>query len=152
MAGALRLMATPLAPWERDGLRAALIKAGLPAEDVGDPRVHFWRFETYEDVPVGFGGLELHGADAVLRSIVTLPPVRQLGMGGAIVAQLEDEARLHKCRAIYLVTTSEEDFFADHGYVRCERKDAPKDVRASGEFSALPASSSVVMMKKLGSA
>jgi N-acetylglutamate synthase-like GNAT family acetyltransferase len=148
-AGAMRLIATPLAPWERDGLRAALTKSGLPADDVGDPRLHFWRFETYEDVPVGFGGIEIHDGDAVLRSIVTLPPLRQLGMGGAIVSKLEDEARVHKCRAIYLVTTSEEDFFAEHGYARCERKAVPKAVRASGEFAALPASSSVVMMKRL---
>jgi N-acetylglutamate synthase-like GNAT family acetyltransferase len=150
MSSNLRLLATPLAPWERDGLRAALIKAGLPAEDVNDPRLHFWRFETYEDVPVGFGGLEIHDSDAVLRSIVTLPPVRQLGMGGAIVAKLEDEARAHKCRAIYLATTSEEEFFADHGYAVCKRGEVPAAVRASGEFAALPASAAVVMVKRLG--
>ena len=59
-----RLLATPLAAWERDGLAAALVKAGLPADDVGDPNVLFWRFESYEDVPVGFGGLEVHGSEA----------------------------------------------------------------------------------------
>src|SRR6185295_14676524 len=149
MSAALRLLATPLAPWERDGLRAALNRAGLPADDVADPRLSFWRFETYEDVPVGFGGLEIHDSDAVLRSIVTLPPVRQLGMGGAIVAKLEDEARAHNCRAIYLVTTSEEEFFADHGYVSCKRGEVPAAVRASGEFAALPAAASVVMVKRL---
>lgn len=56
-----RLLATPLAAWERDGLKAALVKAGLPADDVGDARPLFWRFETAEDIPVGFGGLEIHG-------------------------------------------------------------------------------------------
>ena len=30
-----RLLALPLAAWERDGLKAALVKAGLPAEHVG---------------------------------------------------------------------------------------------------------------------
>ena len=149
MSAALRLLATPLAPWERDGLRAALTKTGLPADDVADPRLYFWRFETYEDVPVGFGGMGIHDSDAVLRSIVTLPPVRQLGMGGAIVAKLEDEARAHKCHAIYLVTTSEEEFFADHGYAPCKRGEVPAAVRASGEFAALPASASVMMVKRL---
>src|SRR5262249_15939506 len=66
-----RVVATPLAAWERDGLKAALVKAGLPAEDVGDARLLFWRFETVEDIPVGFGGLEIHGSDALLRSLVT---------------------------------------------------------------------------------
>jgi hypothetical protein len=102
-----RLIVTPLAGWERDGARAALVKAGLPADDVSDPSVLLWRFESYEDVPVGFGGLEIHGSDALLRSVVTLPPLRQVGMGAAIVAALEVEAQARKSRTIYLLTTSE---------------------------------------------
>ncbi len=142
-----RLLATPLAAWERDGLAAALVKAGLPADDVGDPNVLFWRFESYEDVPVGFGGLEVHGSDALLRSVVTLPPLRQTGMGGAIVAALEDEARAHRCRAIYLLTTSEADFFSRLGYAPCVRGDLPDAIRETGQFAALgPAA---VMVKKV---
>jgi N-acetylglutamate synthase-like GNAT family acetyltransferase len=114
-----RLLALPLAAWERDGLKAALVKAGLPADDVGDPRLLFWRFESHEDVPVGFGGLAVHGDDALLHSVVTLPPLRELGMGAAIVAALEDEARAHRCRAIYLRTERERDFFAGLGYAPC---------------------------------
>ena len=105
-----RLLALPLAVWEREGLKSALVKAGLPADDVCDPHLLFWRFESHEDVPVGFGGLEVHGDEALLHSVVTLPPLRELGMGAAIVAALEDEARAHRCRAIYLLTESERDF------------------------------------------
>ena len=68
-----RLLATPLAAWERDGLKAALVKAGLPAEDVGDARLLFWRFETVEDIPVGFGGLEIHGSVTSERNSASLP-------------------------------------------------------------------------------
>jgi GNAT superfamily N-acetyltransferase len=93
-----RLLATPLAAWERDGLKAALLKVRLPADDVGDARLLFWRFETVEDIPVGFGGLEIHGSDALLRSLVTLPPLRQIGMGAAMVATLETEARAQLSR------------------------------------------------------
>ena len=35
----LHLLATPLAVWEREGLKAALVGAGLPADDVGDPQL-----------------------------------------------------------------------------------------------------------------
>src|SRR5712672_2821462 len=85
MAHARRLIHTPLAVWERDGLKAALVRAGLPADDLGDPYVLAWRFETVEDVPIGFGCLEIYGYDALLRAVVTLPPLRQVGMGAAIV-------------------------------------------------------------------
>ena len=144
-----RLIATPLAEWERDGVAAALVKAGLPADDIGDPFVMLWRFETYEDVPVGFGGLEIHGYDALLRSVVTLPPLRQVGMGAAIVAALEAEARAHRCRAIYLLTVSEADFFARLGYKPCARGDVPEGLRASRQFAALCPPTATAMVKNV---
>jgi N-acetylglutamate synthase-like GNAT family acetyltransferase len=98
---------------------------------------------------VGFGGLELHGTDARLHSVVTLPPLRELGMGAAIVAALEDEARAHRCRAIYLLTESQRDFFARLGYASCAPGDVPDAARGSGEFEPLCASA-VVMVKHLG--
>ena len=51
------LTALPLAAWERDGLQAALARSGLPTADLGEADRLFWRFETTEDVPVGFGGI-----------------------------------------------------------------------------------------------
>src|ERR1700731_298325 len=89
------LLATPLAAWEREGVKTALVKAGLPADDVDDPRHMFWRFETATDVPVGFGGLEIHPPDALLRSVVTLPPLRMARMGSSMVEVIENEARAH---------------------------------------------------------
>ena len=145
---ARRLQRSPLAVWEREGLKAALVKAGLPADDVGDPRLLFWRFETFEDVPVGFGGLDLYGEDALLRSVVTLPPLRQIGMGRAIVSALEVEARANQCRTIYLLTASDRDFFARLGYAPCARNTVPRAVRASTEFAALPRAA--VMVKRIG--
>jgi arsenate reductase (glutaredoxin) len=144
-----RLIATPLQAWERDGVGAALAKAGLPADDIGDPYVLLWRFETYEDVPVGFGGLEIYGSDALLRSVVTLPPVRQVGMGAAIVATLEAEAQARRCRAIYLLTTSEADFFGRLGYKPCARAEVPDAIRASRQFAVLCPPTATVMRKNV---
>src|SRR2546422_5351545 len=49
-------------------------------------------------------------SDALLRSLVTLPPLRQIGMGAAMVATLETEARARNCQAIYLLTASDAKF------------------------------------------
>ena len=144
-----RLMATPLQVWERDGAGAALLRAGLPADDIDDPYVLLWRFETHEDVPVGFGGLELHGEDALLRSLVTLPPVRGRGVGAAMVAAIEFEARLHGCRSLWLITTTAVDFFAKLGFARCERAVVPAAIRESAQFSTLCPASADVLMKAL---
>jgi amino-acid N-acetyltransferase len=130
-----RLLAIPLAPWERDGLKAALVKSGLAVEDIGNPAILFWRFESLEDIPVGFGGIELHGRDALLRSVVTLPPLRKVGMGAAIVAGLEIEARALKCEGAYVITACLRKFFARLGYVNCAADNVPEEIRASGEFA-----------------
>ncbi len=143
------LLAMSLATWERDGLKTALIKAGLPANDVEDPRHMFWRFETATDVPVGFGGLEFHPPDALLRSVVTLPPLRMAGLGSSIVETLEVEARAHKCSSIYLVTRSEAEFFGRLGYVRCMPKDVPEAIRASRQFDLLKSSNATAMVKSI---
>jgi amino-acid N-acetyltransferase len=142
-----RLLAIPLATWERDGLKTALIKAGLPADDVEDAQPLFWRFESYQDIPVGFGGLEVHGSDALLRSVVTLPPVRQVGIGSTIVDMLEGEARARNCRAIYLLTTSQTNFFAGLGYAPCARDAVPNAVQQSRQFTTLCPSTANAMVK-----
>ncbi|PWT88766.1 MAG: hypothetical protein C5B56_08200 [Proteobacteria bacterium] len=172
-----RLRATPLAAFERDGLKAALRKAGLPTDDVDQDGHLFWRFETPNDVPVGFGGLEIYnsglgihdvtpvdfsglgisgrdaslqifGRDALLRSIVIIPPLRRQGFGAAIVESIEQEARLLGCRAIYLLTT-EPVFFARQGYSSCKRDDMPEAVAASDQFKQQAAEQTETMVKNL---
>src|SRR5215831_8849230 len=105
-----QLMAHPLRAGERAALKAVLAKSNLPTADIEVPGHLFWRFETRDEVPVGFAGLEVHGEDALLRSLVTLPPVRGRGFGSAMVAALEFEARLHGCRGLWLITTVAADF------------------------------------------
>jgi N-acetylglutamate synthase-like GNAT family acetyltransferase len=70
-------------------------------------------------------------------------------MGAAIVATLEDEARAHRCRAIYLLTESERDFFARLGYAACAPGDVPDAVRNSGRYERL-CDSAAVMVKHVG--
>ena len=140
-----RLRATPLAAFERDGLKSALKNSGLP-HDVETSAGLFWRFETVNDVPVGFGGLEIHGRSALLCAVVTLPPLRRVGFGSAIVAALEQEAQLHGCRAVYLVT-ADEDFFARRGYSPCKPSAVPATIRSSEQFAAL--ASAATMVKRM---
>ena len=100
-------------------------------------------------VPVGFGGLEVHGDDALLRSLLTLPPVRGRGVGAAMVAALEFEARLHVCRSLWLITDTAAEFYERLGYARCDRAVVPPAIAATGEFAELCPASAEVLMKKL---
>ena len=143
-----KLTAHPLRAGERGALKAALAKAELPTEDIEAPGRLFWRFDTQDDVPVGFGGLEVHGEDGLMRSVVTLPPVRNRGVGTAMVAALEFEARLHGCQTLWLITTTAADFYARLGYARCDRAVVPPAIRATAEFSTLCPASADVLVKR----
>jgi len=145
----LGLTAIPLATWERDGVKAALRKANLPVDDAEAAGALFWRFEARDMTPVGFGGLEVHGRDGLLRSIMTLPPLRNRGIAGAIVAALEGEARIAGCRTVWLLTVSAQQLFGHLGYVECDRSDAPQAIRDTREFTALCTASATVMTKSL---
>ena len=145
----LRLRAQQLATWERDGLKAALGGAGLPLDDITEPDRLFWRFETLNDVPVGFGGLEVHGKHALVRSVVTLPPLRKRGIGRAIVAALEAEAQLRGCEEIFVLTVGRTELFERFGYTSCDRGQMPEEICRTQEFAALTAASAGPMVKRL---
>jgi N-acetylglutamate synthase-like GNAT family acetyltransferase len=144
------LIAVPLAVWERDGLKAALSRAGLPADDILTPGPQFWRFSTHDDVPAGFGGIEVHGTDALLRSVVTLPPLRNRGIARAIVKALEAEAIVMKCSAVWLLTTTARALFEKLGYTAVERAEVPAAIGATAQFSALCPAGATAMVKHLG--
>ena len=74
---ASNLMIRLLAVGERDALAAVLARENLPRDGLDDASGLFWRLDSMQDVPLGYGGIELHGDDALLRSVVNLPPARQ---------------------------------------------------------------------------
>ncbi|CAL8976689.1 MULTISPECIES: GNAT family N-acetyltransferase [Rhodoplanes] len=137
-----RLLWLPLAPFERDGARAALKRAGLPHDDVDAPGRWYWRFEE-DDVPVGFGGVEVHG-DAGLLRIVTLPVLRHRGLGAAIATALEGETAALGCRILYVAPGGEVAFFTEQGYAPCPAGTVPDAIAAR-----LPAPDGV-MHKRVG--
>ncbi len=144
-----RLFARPLKLGERGALSKALVRARLPVEDLETPGPLFWRFETTDSIPTGFGGLEIHGEDALLRSLLILPPLRSRGLGTVVVAQLETEAALHGCRAVWLLTEAASGFFDRLGYARCDRAVVPQKIRQTSQFAALCPASADVLLKRL---
>lgn len=143
-----RILSFPIPVGERDALRAVLKKAGLPFEDIDAPALHVWRFEG-DDALVGFGGIELHGDFALLRSLVTLPPLRGRGWGRTITGVLEVEAIALGCRTLYVITVDQERFFAQQGYEACRREDLPAAIRDTPLLKTHCPASAAVMMKQL---
>lgn len=129
-------------------LIAALEAAGLPTDDLHELGRCFYRFEV-EGRPIGYGGLEQIGPDALIRSIVVIDSHRGAGHGSAILSLLEAEAVGRKASSLYLLTTTAAAFFRRHGYVVLPRSAAPTAIAASRQFSALCPTSAAFMFKEL---
>lgn len=121
---------------------------GLPAADVRAAPARF--YVGYGDgTPVGVGGVERHGHDGLLRSVVVEPSARGDGVGTALCAALEAEARAAGIEALYLLTTTAAGFFDRQGYREVDRAEAPAAVRATAQFAELCPASATCMHKSL---
>jgi amino-acid N-acetyltransferase len=145
----IRLVAKPIPHGERGVLARTLAKAELPAADVDEPGRLFWRFESSDQVPLGFGGLEVHGKDALMRSVLTLPPAQKRGVGRGIVAALEVEALAAGAQRLWLLTLDAAPFFAQLGYAECARDKTPQVIQATAQWRSLCPASAIVMCKRL---
>lgn len=129
-----------------------LSEARLPTADLaGQPMGNFFACGA-TDAPQGVVGVELRGGDALLRSLAVAPAARGRGCGVALVKRAERHASEQGARRIYLLTTDAADFFAQLGYKRIDRDEAPQSIRSTSEFSTLCPVSSVLMTKEVAMA
>ncbi len=128
----------------------ALLEAeGLPASDLTEGHLEQFFFTGNDGAPSALAGLELYGEDALLRSLVVSAVARTQGLGSALVRHAERYAAAHHVRAIYLLTTTAESYFAHRGYRRIDRAAAPPSIQSTREFTSLCPASSALMIKRL---
>lgn len=131
----MMLTATPV-PADDTGLRDALILAGLPTDDLTEPGRTFFRFDRYGDA-IGFGGFELYGPDALLRSVVVAPEQRGMGLGADVSERLIALARDGGAQRVYLLTTSAAGFFTRLGFTELDRSDAPASILSTRQATTI---------------
>lgn len=128
---------------------ALLISCHLPTSDLaGSSEVLFFGHAS-DGTLAGVVGLEIHGQDALLRSLAVAEPKRDTGLGTALVSYAEQQAAAHGASAVYLLTTTAERFFERRGYVHAKRSEAPAVITSTNQFSELCPSSSAFMVKQL---
>jgi amino-acid N-acetyltransferase len=121
---------------------------GLPSADIEESPGRFY-VATVNDEAVGVGGLEVYGANGLLRSVVVERSARGDGVGTAICDALEREARAAAVETLYLLTTTAADFFAARGYVEIERSNAPAALQRTAEFDELCPATATCMRTSL---
>ncbi|WP_324732188.1 arsenic resistance N-acetyltransferase ArsN2 [Pseudomonas paeninsulae] len=122
----------------------------LPSDDLQDAANNLRLFGCQADGRlVGLVGLQMHGADALLRSLAVADSARGQGLGAELLAYAERQAATHGVQAIYLLTTTAEVFFAQRGYRLSDRATAPPAIAATRQFSGLCPASAAFMRKRL---
>jgi amino-acid N-acetyltransferase len=133
---------------DRGCVLAILGGAGLPTEGVVE---HFETFIVAESESrvAGVAGLEMYGADALLRSVVVVPEARGTGLGAALTRRALSEATSGNVRNVYLLTTTADAFFPRFGFERIGWEFVPAAVRESREFNGACPSNAVAMRASL---
>jgi amino-acid N-acetyltransferase len=134
---------------DRADLEALLKAAELPTEDLTPAMLADFLVARRGASMVGAAGLERHAKDGLLRSVVVEKSLRGAGLGRRLVTSMEDRARGHGLKQLFLLTTSADDFFRSLGYLPLGRDAAPPGIRNSRQFSELCPSTSSFMTKRL---
>lgn len=109
------------------GLSASGVEAHFPAGYV----VAYDR----EEIVVGAAGLERHGDEGLLRSVVVAPGHRRAGVGRMLVEDLMRLATRGQLQAVYLLTPMAVESFAEVGFEGIAREAIPAPVRASSPLA-----------------
>jgi amino-acid N-acetyltransferase len=133
-------------------ITALLREADLPPDDI-TPHLGQFLVATSAGVVLGAIGAEIAGTDALLRSLVVAANRRGSGLGGHLVAALEDAAASWGVERWWLLTTTAQTFFAARGFRISSRTAAPAGIRSTGQFSGGFCSSAVCLTRerKVGS-
>jgi amino-acid N-acetyltransferase len=98
---------------------------------------------------VGTAAVEMYEDGALLRSVTVAPDAQRKGIGHRLTDAALALARELGAPAVYLLTTTAEQFFPKFGFERNPRNDVPVGVQQSVEFTSACCPSAVVMRRVL---
>jgi amino-acid N-acetyltransferase len=129
------------------GVRWLLRYEQLPDDDVSEQLLEHFMVYRDEIGVVGAVALEPFGEFMLLRSLVVAAEYRKEGIGARLTLVAEAQAERRRAKAVYLLTTTAERFFAKRGYRTIPRADAPNEIQRSSQFTHLCPSTAILMVK-----
>ena len=128
--------------------RRCLEEAGLETSDLTGADKRYFRLAE-GDEGRAYGGFEVQGSHALLRSIVVEGRDRGHGYGRSLVLGLIAEASKLGLADAYLLTETAAPFFAGLGFGPCAREAAPPEIAATQQFAELCPVSAKLMRRDL---
>lgn len=133
---------------DRDAVAALLQAAGLhPLDDGAQFGPQYAVAVAGGSRIIGVAGLELHGDDALLRSVAVDKEFRSLRIGATLAEERLHWARDRGIRAVYLLTDTAAAYWTRFGFQEIARNDAPEGIAASQEWAGgCPASATAMRL------
>ena len=129
-------------------LLALMERAHLPTDGLSD-HLDAALVARDGDRIVGSAAIEIYADGGLLRSVAVDADRRGTGLGARLTAAAIEDAERRALPALYLLTTTAEQFFPRFGFERIAREDVPPSVQASIEFRGACPASAIVMLKRL---
>jgi amino-acid N-acetyltransferase len=143
-------------PSDLPAIERLLTDSDLPTAGVGEIiAAHardFFVAETGDEGEkgiVGVAGLEVCCNNALLRSVAVRPEWRRHAVGRDLVRRIVRDAEGRGLHALYLLTTTAEQYFPRFGFERVERQDVAPEIAETVEFKSACPASAVAMKKTL---
>ena len=131
-----------------DEARALLTAAGLPTADLANAPLRLWGIRRHGALQAVVG-IESHGSEALLRSLVVANAWRGRGLGLELLRHAETHALAAGQRQLHLLTTDAADYFHRQGYRQVDRSEVPAAIATTAQFAGLCPASSMLMRKVL---
>jgi N-acetylglutamate synthase-like GNAT family acetyltransferase len=126
-------------PSDWPAVEALLLANQLPTDGARQHLATFLLVSSNGEI-VGSAGAEVYGTVALLRSVAVAPGLHKQGIGRLLVERLIQEARSRDIASLHLLTVTAPEYFAQYGFKRGQRDEAPAALKASAEFQgACPA-------------
>ena len=129
-------------------IEQALLSADLPTEGVAAGLSEFVVVDEGAG-PIAAAGLEWHGEDALLRSVVVAPAARGRGLARTLVERLLERAEARNA-GVFLLTTTADRYFAALGFAEIDRAATPTAIQSSAEFASICPADATVMRHDAG--
>jgi amino-acid N-acetyltransferase len=127
---------TPAMPGDVRAILDLVEAVHLPSEGIAEAMEYFWVARAGEHI-VGTVGLEVYDDMALLRSLAVTPARQHTGLGRALTETALSYLTTRQFRAVSLLTTTAEEFFARHGFCLVARDAVPASVQQSVEFQGV---------------
>lgn len=126
---------------------AALLEANKLPLDGAQDHLATYLLATQGKEIIGTAGAEVYGDLALLRSVAIAPGLQRQGIGKLLVSRLLQEARRRQIAKMYLLSVTAPEYFAQFGFKRGPRENAPAALHASAEFQgACPACAALMSL------